>query len=82
MTRWLLALVAAVGALVALSAAAEAAWLAGYPVLADLVAVARLVACWLWLLPAWKVLRAAPHPGWGHAGRTALAAVLVFAVLT
>lgn len=75
---WLLAGALTVGALAALSAAAEALWLAGHPRLADLVSVSRLALCWLWLRPAWRALRGP----WTHAGRAALAAVLVLAVLT
>ena len=74
--------VAALGALIALAVVAEAAWTAGYPRLADLIGVSRLTVCWLWLLPAWKSLRGVEHPFWVRAGRTALAAILVVAVLT
>jgi hypothetical protein len=75
---WLLAGVVTACALIALSIAAESLWLAGHPRLADLVSVSRLALCWLWLRPAWRALQGP----WSHAGRAALAAVLVFAVLT
>ena len=79
---WLLGSLGALGSLAALAVAAEAAWLAGHPRIADLMGVSRLAICWLWFVPAWKSLRGTQHGAWAHAGRTTLAAILVFAVLT
>ena len=86
MTRrssWLLGALAATGVLTAPAALAEAAWVAGHPQLADLISVSRLLLCWLCVATAWKALRAeALRPAWAHAGRAALAAFFVVALLT
>ena len=79
---WLLGGLAAIGALVGFAVAADAAWDAGYPSIADLIGASKLAVCWLWLLPAWKSLPPGSHRLQDHLGRTLLAAILVVAVLT
>ena len=79
---WLLGGVATIGALVALAAFSDQAWLSGYPRLADALGASRLALCWCWVLPAWKSLDDARPRAWAHLGRCALAAVLTLAALT
>jgi len=81
-TLWLLGGAVTFGALVALAAFSEQAWLSGYPRVADALGASRLAVCWCWVLPAWKSLDSAQPRAWAHLGRCTLATVLTLAALT
>jgi hypothetical protein len=73
---------AALAAVVALTVAADMAYLAGYPALEHLAIAVKLAVYWLWLRAAWKCSRNAAHRAWTLAARAALAAGLVLVALT